>query len=90
MPEPDVVGGEATSVHLESRIVVGRRLPIETRRPLLEVPTTPEAVALGHLATHVDELAIPGELPEDSANSKASSFSIGVLPASTGAAGIVA
>src|SRR5688572_16109047 len=37
MPEPDVVGGEATSVHLESRIMIGRRLPIETRRPLLEV-----------------------------------------------------
>ena len=41
-----------------------------TRRSRLEVPTTPEAVALGHLATHVDDLAIPGELPEDSANSK--------------------
>src|SRR5213076_2492698 len=31
----------------------------------------PEAVALGHLATHVDELAIAGKLPEDSANSQA-------------------
>ena len=70
MREPDVVGGEVTSVHLESRIVVGRRLPIGTRRSRLEVPTTPEAVALGHLATHVDDLAIPGKLPEDSANSQ--------------------
>ena len=70
MREPDVVGGEVTSVHLESRIVVGRRHPIGTRRSRLEVPTTPEAVALGHLATHVDELAIPGKLPEDSANSQ--------------------
>jgi hypothetical protein len=70
MREPDVVGGEATSVHLEPRIVVGRRHPIGTRRYRLEVPTTPEAVALGHLATHVDDLAIPGKLPEDSANSE--------------------
>jgi hypothetical protein len=70
MREPDVVGGEVTSVRLESRIVVARRLPIGTRRSRLEVPTTPEAVALGHLATHVDDLAIPGKLPEDSANSQ--------------------
>jgi hypothetical protein len=69
--KPDVVGREATSVHFESRIVVGRRHPIGTRRYRLEVPTTPEAVALGHLATHVDDLAIPDELPEDSANSPA-------------------
>src|SRR5215218_10770321 len=41
-----------------------------TRRTRLEVPTTAEAVALGHLATHVDDLAIPGKLPEDSANSQ--------------------
>src|SRR3954470_17795699 len=70
MREPDVVGGEVTSVRLESRVVVGRRLPIGTRRSRLEVPTTPEAVALGHLATHVDNLAIPGKLPKDSANSQ--------------------
>jgi hypothetical protein len=57
-------------VRLESRIVVGRRRPMGTRRTRLEVPTTPEAVALGHLATHVDDLAIPGKLPEDSANSQ--------------------
>jgi hypothetical protein len=68
MRESDVVGREVPSVHLESRIVVGRRLPIGTRRSRLEVPTTPEAVALGHLATHVDDLAISGKLPEDSAN----------------------
>jgi hypothetical protein len=68
--KPDVVGREATSVHLESRIVVGRRHPVGTRRYRVEVPTTPEAVALGHLATHIDDLAIPGELPEDSANSQ--------------------
>jgi hypothetical protein len=60
----------STSVHLESRIVVGRRRPMETRRTRLEVPTTAEAVALGHLATHVDDLAIPGKLREDSANSQ--------------------
>jgi len=72
MREPDVVGGEVTSVHLESRIVVGGRRPLGKRRSRLEVATTPEAVALGHghLATHVDDLAIPGELPEDSANSQ--------------------
>jgi hypothetical protein len=69
--EPDVVGGEVTSVHLESRIVVGRGPPLGiTHRSRLEVPTTPEAVALGHLATHVDELAIARKLPEDSTNSK--------------------
>src|SRR6266511_399108 len=70
MRKPDVVGGEVTSVHLESRIVVGRRRPLGKRRSRLEVATTPEAVALGHLATHVDDLAIPGKLPEDSANSQ--------------------
>lgn len=69
MREPDVVGGEVTSVHLESRIVVGRRRPFGMRRSRLEVATTPEAVAVGHLATHVDDLAIAGELPEDSADS---------------------
>jgi hypothetical protein len=30
----------------------------------------PERRVEGHLATHVDDLAIPGELPEDSANSQ--------------------
>ena len=36
----------------------------------MEVPTTPVAVALGHLAAHVDDLAVPGKLPEDPANSE--------------------
>jgi hypothetical protein len=54
MRKPDVVRGEVTSVHLQSRIVVGGRLPIGTPRSRVEVATTPEAVALGHLATHVD------------------------------------
>ena len=68
--EPDVVGGEVTPVHLESRIVVGSRLPIgPRRRSRIEVPTTAEAVALGHLAAHVDDLAVLGKLPEDSADS---------------------
>ena len=58
--EPDVVGGEVTSVHLQPRVMVGRRRPIGQRRSRREVPTTPEAVALGHLATDVDELPIPG------------------------------
>src|SRR5204863_6683293 len=53
MREPDVVGGEVTSVHLEPRIVVGRRRPIGKRRSRLEVATTPEAVALGYLAPEV-------------------------------------
>jgi hypothetical protein len=70
MREPDVVGSEMTSVRLESRIVVGRRLLIGTRRSRLEVATVPEGVALRHLATHVDELAIPGQLPQDSTNSQ--------------------
>ena len=68
MPEPDIVGREVTSVHLESRIVVGRWLPIRTRPSRLEVPTAPEAVAMGHLATHIDYLPIAGKLPEDSAH----------------------
>ena len=68
--QPDVVGGEVTSVLLESRIVVGSRLPIgpPRLRPRFEVPATAGAVALGHLAAHVDQLAVLGELPEDSAN----------------------
>src|SRR5207249_2247851 len=70
MRKPDVVRGEVTSVHLQPRIVVGRRRPIGKRRSRFEVATTLEAVALGHLATHVDDLAIPGKLPEDSANSQ--------------------
>src|SRR5262249_51581139 len=70
MREPDVVRGEVTSVRLEPRVVVGRRRPGGTRRLRLEVPPTAEAVALGHLTTHVDELAVPGKLPEDSANSQ--------------------
>jgi hypothetical protein len=34
-------------------------------QPRVEVPTTPVAVALGHLAAHVDDLAVLGKLPED-------------------------
>ena len=34
------------------------------------MPATAEAVALGHLATHGGELAVAGELPEDSADSQ--------------------
>jgi hypothetical protein len=41
-----------------------------TRQTLLEVSTTPEAVALGHLATHLNELAASGELPQDSSSSE--------------------
>jgi hypothetical protein len=52
-------------MHLEFRIVVSRWHPLGTRRSRLEVPRTPRAVALGHLATHVDELAIPCSSPED-------------------------
>jgi hypothetical protein len=71
MRKPDVVGGEVTPVRLESRIVVGSRLPIgPRRRSWIEAPATPGAVALGHLAAHVDDLAELGKLPEDSANSE--------------------
>ena len=65
MRESDVVQGEATPMHLEFRIVVSGWHPLGTRRSRLEVPGTPGAVALGHLATHVDELAIPCSSPED-------------------------
>ena len=57
-------------MHLQPRVMVGRRRPAERRRPRIEVPTTPEAVALGHLAAHVDDLAVLGKLPEDAANSE--------------------
>lgn len=71
MREPDVVGGEVTPVLLESRIVVGGRLPIgPPRRFRIEVLAAAGAVALGHLAAHVDDLSVLGELPEDSADSE--------------------
>ncbi len=70
MREPHVVRSEMASVHPEPRIVVGRRRPVGARRDRLEVPSTPEAVALGHLAAHVDQLAVSGKLPEDSAHSQ--------------------
>src|SRR5687767_6927120 len=68
MRQPDVVRREVPSMGPESWVVVRRRRPIGTRRPRIEVPAAPEAVALRHLATHVDDLAIPGKLQEDSAN----------------------
>jgi hypothetical protein len=37
-------------------------------RRLIEVLTPPKAVALGHLAAHVDDLAVPGKLAQDPAN----------------------
>jgi hypothetical protein len=70
MRQPDVVRGEVPSMGPESWVVVRRRGQIGTRRPRIEVPAAPEAVALRHLATHVDDLAVPGELQEDSANSE--------------------
>ena len=70
MRQPDVVRSEVPSMRPEPWVVVGRRRPIGTRRSRIEVPTTPEAVALGHLAAHVDDLAVLGKLPEDSANSE--------------------
>ena len=66
MRQPDVVRSEAPSMRPEPWVVVGRRRPIGTRRSRIEVPTTPEAVALGHLAAHVDDLAVMSKLPEDS------------------------
>jgi hypothetical protein len=58
-------------VRAEPRVVVGRRRPIGTRGRRIELSATTEAVALGHLATHVDDLAISGELQKDSANPEA-------------------
>ena len=55
---------------LEYWVVVRRRGPIGKRRARIEVAAAPEAVALRHLAAHVDDLAVPSELQEDSANSK--------------------
>jgi hypothetical protein len=72
----------------ESWVVVRRRGPIGTRRPRIEVPAAPEAVALRHLATHIDDLAVPGELQEDSANSKGLSLSTAVCLGAAGAVGI--
>ena len=50
--------------------MVSRRRPVGTTRPWVEVPTAPEAAALGHRAAQVDDLAVLGELPEDPANSE--------------------
>jgi hypothetical protein len=68
--QPDVVRREVTSMRLEPWVVVGRRRPIGMRRFRIEVAATPEAVALGHLAAHVDDLAVLGKLEEDSVNSQ--------------------
>src|SRR6188508_1728306 len=70
MRDPDIVRGQVPSMHLQPRIVVGRRRPSGKRRSRLEVLTTLEAVALGHLALHVDDLAVLRKLSEDSANSE--------------------
>jgi len=64
-----VAGGIGTAASKDFRRVMGDAA--EWLWPFwLVVSTTPEAVALGHLATHVDDLAIPGKLPKDSANSQ--------------------
>jgi hypothetical protein len=49
MREPDVVEGEVTSVHLEPRIVVGRRLPSGTPRfrPMPVSSTVDKAIGEG-------------------------------------------
>jgi hypothetical protein len=70
MREPDVVAGEATSVHFQSRIVVGCRLPIGIGRNRIKVLSSPVAVALRHLATDIDQLLVPGELHQDPADSE--------------------
>jgi len=57
-------------MHLEPWIVVGGRRPIRAR-PRLEVPATPGAVALGHLAVQIEKLAMLGKLQENSANAEA-------------------
>jgi len=74
MRQPNIVPSEVPSMRLEPWVAVGRRRPIGKRRSRIEVPTTAEAVALGHLAAHVDELAVLGKLPEDPANSEALKF----------------
>src|SRR6476659_10428152 len=76
MSQTDVVRGEVPSMLLKPWVVVGRRRPggwgggRGRGRPRVEVPTTPVAVALGHLAANVDDLAVLGKLPEDAANSE--------------------
>ncbi|HMS72634.1 MAG TPA: hypothetical protein PKB03_06325 [Baekduia sp.] len=75
MRKPDVVRSEVTTVLLESRVVVGGRLPIGPPGPpgrsRIEVSSTAGAVALGHLAAHVDDLAVLGKLPKDPVDAKA-------------------
>lgn len=88
MRQPDVVLGEVPSIGPQSWVVVRRRGPIGARRPRIEVPAAPEAVALRHLATHVDDLAVPGELQEDSANSKGLKLLNSCLSGAAGAVGI--
>ena len=64
-------------MHLELWVVVGCRRPLGTLRYRIEVAPPPDAVALGHLAAHIDELAALGKLPEDPANSEALKLLIG-------------
>jgi hypothetical protein len=70
MTQPHVVRREVPAVHLQPRVVVGRRRPVGAGRHRIERPATPMAVALGHLAAHVDDLAVSRELPEDPANAE--------------------
>ena len=72
MCQPDIVRSEVASMRLEPWVVVSGRRPVGTRRPVIEVPTTPAAVAVtqGHFAAHVEDLAVLGELPEDPANAE--------------------
>lgn len=70
MRQPDIVRSEVASMRLEPGVVVGGRRPIGTSGFRIEVPTTSEAVALGHFAAHFDDLAVLGKLPEDAANSE--------------------
>jgi hypothetical protein len=70
--------------------VVGGRRPLGKRRSRLEVLTTPEAVALGHLATHSMIWPSRASCQRIPRTPRASSLSTGVSPASAGAAGVLA
>ncbi len=66
------LSGSECALHASSASGSGRLSETNRNEAALgsKCPRPREAVALGHLAAHVDDLAVLGKLPEDSANSE--------------------
>ena len=67
-------------MRFESRVVIRGGRPLGASSDPIKPPTTPRAVALGHLAAHVDDLSVTNNLPEDSANAERVEFLDGRRP----------